>query len=116
MVQNCISRAHAYFRVHGDLTSTCAQACTTDGKQPKKAPKNPLDKKCKGEKRMFQWNNSYFQDVTSGKCEPRKVSPEDAEWFPTSDVNAKGRAPNAKEEEVCTHQRHGGLRALNIPS
>ena len=54
---------------------------------------------------MFQWNNSYYQDVTSGKCEPRKVSPEDAEWFPTSDVNAKGRAPNAKEEKVCISQR-----------
>ena len=77
------------------------QACTTAGKQPKNAPKNPLDKKCNGGKRMFQWNNSYFQDVTSGKCEPRKVSPENAEWYPTSDENAKGRAPNAKEDKVC---------------
>ena len=53
------------------MIARCMQACTTDGKQLKKAPKTPADKKCGGNQRMFDWTNSYFQDVTSGKCEPR---------------------------------------------
>ena len=91
------------------------QACTTAGKQPKNPPNNPLDKKCNGGKRMFQWNNSYFQDVTSGKCEPRKVSPENAEWYPTSDENAKGRAPNAKEDKVSSLLRLSVCERLLVP-
>ena len=42
--------------------------------------KNLLDKNCAGDKRMFQWSNSYFVDVTSGRCIPRDHTPEEAEW------------------------------------
>jgi hypothetical protein len=41
----------------------------------------------------------------------QNVSPSNAEWFPTSDVNAKGRAPNEKEDAAlakCTWQSKAG--------
>ena len=104
LVMRCIHLYHVF-------TSQELQACTTDGAAAKNAPKDPKDKGCGGNQRMFKWTNSYFHDVTSGKCEPRAVSPANAEWFPTSDVNAKGREPNDKEAAVlagCTWQTPQG--------
>jgi hypothetical protein len=62
-----------------DLSIPLLQACTTDGKQLKNAPGIP-GKGCKGDKAMFKWDNSYFQNVKSGKCEPRNHRPQEAEW------------------------------------
>lgn len=55
----------------GSHTLIDNQACTTAGTQPKNAPIKPSDSQCAGKKRMFNWDNSYYQDVTSGTCEPR---------------------------------------------
>ena len=69
---SCGPTAHADDVVH-------LQACTTDGAQVQKVG-DIASNSCKGQKRMFQWTNSYFIDATSGVCTPRNFKPKEAEW------------------------------------
>jgi hypothetical protein len=73
------------------------QACTTDSRRSLENFDTLDDKKCGGSKRMFKWNNKFYVDEMSGRCEPRNFRPKSAEWFITSLENAKGRAPTAAE-------------------
>ena len=56
----------------GSHTLMDNHACTTDAVKPPGTGIGEISTEgCGGQKRMFQWRNDYFRDVTSGQCVPR---------------------------------------------